>query len=240
MNRRKGFTLIELLVVVAIITLLIAILLPSLNRAVLIAEKATCMSNMRQIGIAFRSYQAEHSGYSHNAPNHGHWKNITGDPLADPDEPWIDPNDGLAYWGVIYGQYMDYQIRTFRCPSAGDVDDWWHNDQPRYQYSTYGLNKLVSNTSLTAVNHASDRILFQDAAEQLMDDNGDNWSITPSHGINLYQWRVTWIGTWPQGWREYFRHMNYGNALYYDLHAGDHQETTGEDVPRRWYTGSDD
>src|SRR5271170_3971220 len=52
----RGFTLIVLLVVVAIIALLIAILLPSLSRARNRAKAATCLSNLRQIGLAGRMY----------------------------------------------------------------------------------------------------------------------------------------------------------------------------------------
>jgi len=57
-RKRKsfGFTLIELLVVVAIIALLVAILLPSLTRAREIAKRATCGSNLRQIGVSATTY----------------------------------------------------------------------------------------------------------------------------------------------------------------------------------------
>ncbi|MBI1367929.1 MAG: prepilin-type N-terminal cleavage/methylation domain-containing protein [Planctomycetes bacterium] len=57
--RRHGFTLIELLVVVAIITLLIAILLPSLNQAKQSAKLVVCRSNMHQLGVAGLSYIAD-------------------------------------------------------------------------------------------------------------------------------------------------------------------------------------
>ena len=57
-----GFTLIELLVVVAIIALLISILLPSLNRARDQARTAVCLSNLKQLGLAFALYAEDHRG----------------------------------------------------------------------------------------------------------------------------------------------------------------------------------
>jgi len=57
-----GFTLIELLVVVAIITLLIAILLPALSRATEAANRVVCASNQMQIYSGFTAYAADHHG----------------------------------------------------------------------------------------------------------------------------------------------------------------------------------
>ena len=57
---RKAFTLIELLVVIAIIGLLMAILMPALNLARDHGRRASCMSNMRQVGLALALYQNEY------------------------------------------------------------------------------------------------------------------------------------------------------------------------------------
>src|SRR5882762_9589619 len=60
---RRGFSIVELLVVTGIITVLVALLLPSLNRAREQANRTRCMSNLRQIGLALTIYKNDFRDY---------------------------------------------------------------------------------------------------------------------------------------------------------------------------------
>jgi len=61
-KRNKGFTLIELLVVIAIIAVLMAILMPSLNRAKEQGKRAACLANLKQMTLAWLMYNDENDG----------------------------------------------------------------------------------------------------------------------------------------------------------------------------------
>ncbi len=56
--QRRGFTLIELLVVIAIIAVLIALLLPAVQAAREAARRASCVNNMKQIGLGIHNYES--------------------------------------------------------------------------------------------------------------------------------------------------------------------------------------
>ena len=63
MKRQRAFTLIELLVVISVIVLLMAILLPTLQRVKRQARAVVCQSNLRQSGIIWAAYLDENNGY---------------------------------------------------------------------------------------------------------------------------------------------------------------------------------
>ncbi|MHC4326341.1 MAG: type II secretion system protein [Planctomycetota bacterium] len=62
MAGKKGFTLIELLVVIAIIALLLSILTPALNAVKERGKRAVCMSNLRQLSLAYITYAQLYNG----------------------------------------------------------------------------------------------------------------------------------------------------------------------------------
>ncbi len=68
MKIRRGFTLIELLVVIAIIAILAAILFPVFAQAREKARQTSCLSNLKQIGLAFKMYVSD---YDSVWPNNG-------------------------------------------------------------------------------------------------------------------------------------------------------------------------
>src|ERR1051326_6895995 len=61
-SQRTGFTLIELLVAVATIAILAALLLPVLGQAKIKAQRASCMSNLRQLGFGWIVYTHDNNG----------------------------------------------------------------------------------------------------------------------------------------------------------------------------------
>ena len=93
MIRRAGFTLIELLVVVAIIAVLMAILMPTLNRAREQGRRAVCLNHMKTLTVGWIMYGDENddrivNGEAYWGPN--------GDPAAP--VPSSGPHAGERYW----------------------------------------------------------------------------------------------------------------------------------------------
>ncbi len=104
--RVKGFTLIELLVVIAIIAILAALLLPALKSAKSQAVAISCMSNMKQCGLAFYSYATDQNDFAPCAePNTNHDSSGTLLPPIIWGDFWPD-------WMMINGYLPDVRKQT--------------------------------------------------------------------------------------------------------------------------------
>ena len=80
-RRGRGFTLVELLVVIAIIGILIALLLPAIQAAREAARRATCVNNLKQLGLAFHNF---HDAIRRLPPSCGVTKDAAGQ-ITDED-----------------------------------------------------------------------------------------------------------------------------------------------------------
>ncbi|MFQ5804826.1 MAG: type II secretion system protein [Phycisphaerae bacterium] len=108
----KGFTLIELLVVVAIIALLVAILLPTLQRVREKARGSYCMNDQRQLAIAALAFASEHTDHLQMTtplmqPGGSPWRRL--DPGQTKYEYYRRGSESIPWvWPVAYLKYVDY------------------------------------------------------------------------------------------------------------------------------------
>ena len=113
LKKNNAFTLIELLVVIAIIGILAAMLLPTLARARQKGQRAVCLSNLRQIGLAFQVYLNENTDHF---PDRRDLKSS----LPGGYHPWTSwpPSDPRAGWAATNFSGACPDMNVWSCPAA--------------------------------------------------------------------------------------------------------------------------
>lgn len=127
--QRRAFTLVELLVVISIIALLLAILMPSLNKAKEQAKQIVCKNNIRSVAFANFTYSQDYNGSffiarSPNDPPNGPTKHYYGNIMHNYPEYWPNPNyvnfgrdkNGDPLEPLTAGKYLATK-NSFYCPN---------------------------------------------------------------------------------------------------------------------------
>lgn len=250
MRKHKGFTLIELLVVISIIAILLAILIPALGKAREKVKEVSCKSNLKNVGLALAMYL---DAYERKLPNTGSangflWLDATGEVFRPTNVT------SSAYWGVWYYDYLK-NTKIFGCPSMqrapeGLIYNYSGQDPAKViQHAAYGLNhhSRARARNTNTVFRQAEFIFCTDHAEPRPEcgtDDGFHNNDTPG-AMNLTSYRQG--GSRSQTYRQIFRHNirradpyetgGRANILWLDGHVTSLEETTGDDVEFRWYTG---
>lgn len=165
--QKRAFTLIELLVVIAIISILAAILFPVFARARESARRASCMSNLKQIGLGFMMYAQDHDEFMPPGASIGNGPTPPFG-VAYPGGRWLWPQ-------ITYAYTKSRQV--YYCPSS-----------PSYSATTassnYGVNQeliiKLYGAGFSPVNLAS---IVSPSEKYMVLDYGDFIVETPDHVI---------------------------------------------------------
>jgi len=186
---RKGFTLIELLVVIAIIAILAAILFPVFARAREKARQTSCLSNLKQLGLAYLMYVQDYDEMS--CPL------VTG-----------APGDGRidrTTWFALMGPYMKNE-QIGQCPSV-TPHGWTYPGGNRLYYD-YSMHYWMGGKSMADITLPAEVFIFGDGTRGVIADyrlyiHGPWLRAGTSYGAPPY----------------FYRHNGGGNWVYVDGHA---------------------
>ncbi len=239
-NKKTGFTLIELLVVISIIALLIAILVPALQKSRDQARELVCKTHLRAIGMALFHYADNNNErvFDAQSSNGFFWKDANGN--------YLKPNTNDSYWGLAYLKYIE-EPDIFGCPGFQLVSKLIYPVDPTLiQQAAFGLNSNINNKRLSEIRSHSSYIVAHDHVEPKMENGTNDMFYNNGPGtLNLRQYRQG--GNRSQFYRGIFRHGitkskpyqtgGRANVLWLDNHVENIDETTGDDVSSFWYTG---
>jgi len=202
--KRKAFTLIELLVVIAIIAILAAILFPVFARARENARKATCQSNLKQIGLAEMMYVQDYDENYQNAadmyatPATTMWYNVL-DPYAKSKQVFICPDVGVA------GLYGNYGTNTIYGPATNDYA--WNicgTTSTTYKGNGFGYyysQSCTPNGANDGKQHPVTLSTIQEAANTILisDPPSNGYAAGSSYGLgyNTIQYKAVLHGGQP-------------------------------------------
>jgi prepilin-type processing-associated H-X9-DG protein len=209
---------VELLVVVGIIALLISVLMPSLQRARLLAQRTQCLAQMDQLGKALMMYAAENKGRTPIQPQSA---------VVDFGNPAVydTPNiNGRNLFATLFPYYNENR-RVLVCPVASDTT-WTGGQVPNALSDTnYMVSAPIVNKPLAKIKRCSEIIAVQEDRFRW-----DTAWLRPAvnHAPPAKPVYVSWTwnntGTWgPNGqqWGQEYTsvHQNGGNLLFCDGHS---------------------
>jgi len=179
-RRASGFTLVELLVVIAIIGVLIALLLPAVQSAREASRRASCLNNLKQLGLAMLSYEDSYKALPVGAYGccWGTWQ-VAMLPYVERDSMYRQYAHEGKYQGTTYryGAPANRPVTTqripgFTCPSDTPV--------VRTQYSRVTSHNYAANFGNTIFNRKTFQgVRFAGAPFLVIGKN------TPGKGIRL-------------------------------------------------------